>query len=148
MGRWLEDQCPEIKRLAFLGTLFQPVANHQEGYQRIDQYLRHVEVFPDSSDLLYRINRRAQSRTGIENLAINRLSTWSVPKLETQMIAQAGGERRAERQTSDFFCALEFDVNTSHEYQGSSLPRGRLRALLEELVEMATGLATRGDLRE
>jgi hypothetical protein len=148
MDRWL-TMCPPVKRVAFLGTLFQRVSSHDEGYARLDQYLPHVEVHPDSSDFMYRVNRRRPSRLGIPDLAINRLCTWSVAKITTDLAALIPpGVRRAVERSEEYYCALELDVNTIHEYPGSQLPQDRLVAILHELIDLATEVATRGDVRE
>jgi hypothetical protein len=147
MARWL-GRCPPISRLAFLATLMQKVTSHEEACRRLDQYLRHIEVFPDSTDLLYRINRRKPSNLGIENLAINRLSTWSAVKTIKQLSAQAGGAHRVQEREVEYFCAVDLDVNTSHEYPGPTLPRDRLADILGELIQQATDVARRGDVRE
>jgi hypothetical protein len=74
MDQWLQH-CPPINRLAFTGSLLQPVDNHPAGYEILNRYMRWVEIDPQSSEFLYRINRRANS-TAVQGLDLNRLSTW------------------------------------------------------------------------
>jgi hypothetical protein len=144
MRHWLET-CPPVKRVAFLATLLQRVASHEEGYTRLNQYLRHVEVFPDSSDFLYRVNRRRPYRITNGELKNNILSTWSVVRLTTEVAPIGTSERRAAAEEVSYL-AVELDVNTSHEYP-NPLPTGELPGILSELGGLATEVATRGDVR-
>jgi hypothetical protein len=146
MNRWLEN-CPPVNRIAFIANAVQPVANHEEGYTRLNRYLRHVEVFPDSSDFFYRINRRNASTTGIDRLEINRVSTWSVANVSTQMTARLPGAEQTMRLNERFYLAAELDVNTIHEFPGP-LPHERVPELFGELVTLAVDNLTRGDARE
>lgn len=145
MGRWLAN-CPPLKRLTFAARLEQPVTGHQEGYERLNQYLRRVDLDPESSDLLYRINLRRPSVTGIPNLLVNRISTWVVRKSSMAMIAHIGGgdpeagqQIRAER----YAATVELDINTHHNYPGE-LPHNELARVFEDLAEGATEIATHG----
>ena len=79
MSQWLEDS-PPIKRLAFAGKLLQFVDSRDEAYRRMNGYLPGVEVDPDTTDFMYRVNRPRDSQTGIAGLRINRLCTWSAVK--------------------------------------------------------------------
>jgi hypothetical protein len=149
MTQWL-PRCPPITRLAFTAGLFQPVADHVGGYQLLDRYLRSVDVDPQSSDILYRINRRIDSATGVPGLVINRLSTWAVAKFGflVQTVV-AGGQPQGEQELlrgERFGCALDLDINTAPELQGQ-LPVANLPAIFAELVEAAVEIARRGDTR-
>ncbi|MBL8793897.1 MAG: hypothetical protein JNM56_08330, partial [Planctomycetia bacterium] len=67
MEGWL-PRCPPIHRLAFGANLLLPVENHEAGYRMLDRYLRWLEIDPQSSEILYRVNRRRPSGTGVQGL--------------------------------------------------------------------------------
>jgi hypothetical protein len=98
-----------------------------------------------SSDFLYRINRRRLSQSGIENLQINRLSTWSVARAEYQAFAlESGGIPRVIRGEPIFACRVELDVNTAAEFEGKLLPDQSLK-IFTELIELAHEILLEGD---
>ncbi len=150
MSQWLL-RCPPIKRLAFAAALLQPVQEHGEGYRRLDQYLRCVDVDPSSSDLLYRVNRRRPSGTGIADLAVNRLSTWSFARITlvsgSQLLADLGQQVPQVVRGDTFGCALELDINTAQEFP-RELPHDALPRIFTELAQFGVEIATRGDYRE
>jgi hypothetical protein len=111
-----------------------------------------MDIDPQSSDLLYRINRKVRSQSGVEELAINRLMTWSAGRFEVQIRALlpeeigqqgAGQLAHAERHA----CLLELDINTVPEPQDRILPREDLPRIFDELVALGVEIATRGDYR-
>ena len=144
--RWL-PRCPETVRLAFGAVLAQPVENRRAGYVQIRQYLRAVDIDPDSSeDFFYQINRPRPSRVGIEGLRVNRLSKWSVllfqrfsVTLEKSHISKVGYA------TGDSACRLELDINTAPDLD-LPLPHDGLSVILGELVDLAKEIATNGDV--
>jgi hypothetical protein len=139
--------CPAINRMAFHASLVQKVDNREEAYKLLDQYLRHVEVDPKSSDLLYRINRRRHSAL-MPGLDINRLSTWSSPNVvaELSVIDFAATEKQVRKSEKDY-CAVDLDMNTMQEFQGI-LPPEHLPAIFRELVAFGTEIATKGDVKD
>jgi hypothetical protein len=146
MERWL-PHCPPINRLAFAGTLLQPVDDHPAGYRMLDRYLRWLEIDPHSSDLVYRINRPRPSTTGVAGLRINRLSTWTVAKFTVVMRVLEGAHPEQQLFPGEkFACALELDINTTPDFQGL-LPSNDLTRVFAELVESGIEIATRGDAR-
>jgi len=150
MNEWLV-QCPPVKRIAFAGTLLQPVQDHAEGYRRLDQYLRCVDVDPNSSDLMYRVNRRSPSVTGIPDLSMNRLSTWSVARITmaigVQLLGDLGYQTGQQMVRDDTFaCALDLDINTAPEFP-RELPHDDLPRIFTELADLGVEIATRGDYR-
>ena len=143
MLRWLDEQCPPLKRLAFGAALVLPVENRVAGYRQLAPFIR-VEVDPEgSSDLLYRINRPRASRSGIEGLRINRLSTWSVSKLALGV--------QADRQSFElpgleyYACLLELDINTVPDFAGT-LEGDQLSTVFEEQVALGQEIAVHGDI--
>jgi hypothetical protein len=136
--------------VAFAGVLLQPVTTREAGYELLDRYLRCLDVDPQSSDLLYRINRRVPSRTGLAELQLNRLTTWSVGRfgvvVGTQLLGEAGqpGAGQVER-VDRYACVLELDINTVPEPRDRTLPSEGLSAIFNELLELGTEIAARGD---
>jgi hypothetical protein len=151
LQRWFALS-PPVRRLAFAGVVLQPVATRDEGYGLLDRYLRWLDVDPQSSDLLYRINRRVPSRTGVPDLGINRLMTWSVGRFEvllrTQLLGEAGQPEAGQvERTERHACVLELDINTVPEPRDRILPQDALPAIFDELLELGTEIAARGDQR-
>jgi hypothetical protein len=146
MERWL-PHCPPIHRLAFAASLLQSVESHETGYRILDRYLRWVDIDPQSSEFLYRINRRRASGTGIPGLMLNRLSTWVVAKFAVLVRVIEGGHPEQQVQPAESFaCAVELDINTVSDFQGF-LPQADLVHLFAELVEAGVEIATQGDAR-
>jgi hypothetical protein len=148
MVRWLEGLDRPIKRLAFAGVLVQPAQDRRSAYERLNQYLQWVEIDPDSSDFLYRINRPRQSRSGVAGLTINRLATWGAMTFTRHRQIMLAGSPYTQQQTrsESHACMLEFDVNTSGERQ-DPLPREQLGSVFGELVDLTLGIAREGDPR-
>jgi hypothetical protein len=145
MERWL-PHCPAVHRLAFTASLLQPVPDQPAGYRMLDRYLRWVEIDPQSSEFLYRINRRANSAI-VQGMGINRLSTWLVAKFAVLMrIVEGGHPEQQIEPTETFACAMELDINTAPEFRGP-LPHADLPRIFAELVAAAVEIATRGDTR-
>ncbi len=138
---------PEVLRIGFGAVLLQPVQGLEAGYGLLDAYLPDVRVSPESSDFNYRINRKRPSKSGVEGLYINRLSTWSF--LRWQIQARVGTKEEAPvrmaHQAEGFACRVELDINTPAERQGS-LPKDRLRPIWSELVDLGLEIAARGDI--
>lgn len=137
---------PPINRLAFLATLMQEVETREGAYQRLDQYLRHTEVHPEATDFSYRINRHRFPKVPLEGMDINCLATWSSGKVITSLSAQAGGSKREVEKNERHFAVLELDVNTSQDFK-KVIPPENLTELLRNLVDIATDIAIRGDVR-
>jgi hypothetical protein len=91
MTRWLELDLPTIKRISFAGKLIQRMPDRDSGYRRIAEYLPDVRLDPESTDFLYRVNRKRLSNSGTPDLLINRLSTWSVMKVTVQARGRVPG---------------------------------------------------------
>lgn len=145
MEQWL-PHCPPIHRLAFTASLLQPVPDHPAGYRMLDRYLRWVEIDPQSSEFLYRINRRAESAV-VQGMGINRLSTWLVGKFAVSVRIITGGHPEQQiKPTETFACAVELDINTVPEFAGP-LPHADLPRIFAELVTVGVEIAARGDER-
>jgi hypothetical protein len=146
MTRWLPS-CPPVKRIGFVASLLQEVPQRDDGYRLLNQYLPYVEVHTDSSDFMYRVNRRRASKSPVPSLSINGLATWSSVKILTSMTAFQGELPGKEVEKAErHYCALELDVNTVPDFQGI-LPPEHLAVVLQELAGVASDIAARGDQR-
>lgn len=149
MRRWLQTS-PPIKRLAFSGVLLQPVESREAGYALLDRYLRWVDIDPQSSDLLYRINRPVAA-SSVAGLRANRLITWSVAEFVVVVRAQlAASGQENQQQTARaraHHCVLELDINTVPGSPDRELPHDALPRIFDELVNFGVDIATRGDVR-
>jgi hypothetical protein len=154
MDRWFEfTTFPLMQRLAFGAVLLQPVGSLQEGYRRLGLYLSSfVKLDPErSSDFLYRINRRRNSNIGIDNLQINRLSTWSVASASLVEFSAAaiasgvGGSVRSFPGLTLFACRLELDINTAPEFP-REYSAERSHHIFQELLELGREIAQEGDI--
>ena len=146
MGRWLGGLDRPIRRLALAGTLLVGVDNRRAAYERLNQYLRCVDLDPDSTDFLYRINRARPSNLGISGLVVNRLTTWAalVNTFHRQMFMPADPEMVQRASESSSSVMLELDINTSGDRR-EALPQDRLGEILAELADAALDVASRGD---
>lgn len=139
--RWLElETCPPLRRVAFGATLLKPVSDQGKGYQTLGKHLPDVTVDPGSSDFLYQVNRRRPSNA-IGGLPLNRLSKWSVQQVQELMISPGDG---LVRRSEAFACRLELDINSVPSKK--PLPKDRLPALFNELVELANEIMQAGDV--
>ena len=146
MRQWL-PACPATKRLAFGAVLVQPVDNRASGYDLLNKYLHCVEVDGDSTDLLYRINRPRDSASGITALRVNRLSSWSVMKVQRALCEISADEAIHEKiGPESFACRLELDMNTQPEFE-NELPREHMPQLLDELINLGLEIASKGDVK-
>jgi hypothetical protein len=147
MGDWLGRCNLEIKRLALGGILIQPVDDRRMAYERLNQYLRRVDLNLDCTEFLLRFNRPLPTRSHVAGLSINRLATWSALKVSIARFAVAledPGNARAAMGEPKYACRLEFDINTDGEYPGT-LPQAEFRNLWSEFADLALEVATRGD---
>ena len=137
-----------IRRLAFAGFLFQRTASRRDAYELLNRYLRWVDIDPESTDLLYRLNRPHASAAGGPDLIINKLATWAAVKLMQIRIAAVAGNPEVQQEVRADYdaCTTEFDVNTSGERQ-DPLPRELLGRLFEELTDDGLRIARDGDPR-
>jgi hypothetical protein len=146
MNRWFElDTCPTVQRLAFGTVMLQPVQDHQTGYRQLRQYLSSVQLDIDnSSDFLYQINRKRDSRV-IPGLGINRLSKWSVAAWQTVSMQMGPAPMRGALGSRHYACRLELDINTVPEFPGE-FERGQLSSIFQELLGLAVEIANQGDI--
>jgi hypothetical protein len=139
--------CDEIKRLAFGTILLYPVANKEEGYNLISDYLPYVHLDPiNSSDFLYQINRPYTSKV-TPPIIINRLSKWSIARYKLFKMELSGGEKMQPTFFQDSYaCRLEIDINNSPK-DVDQLPKEKLVPIFDELYSLANEISRNGDIK-
>lgn len=164
MEKWLQ-RINGVNRLAFGAVLLHSVADRSTGYKYLGNLLTHVSLDADNAtDFMYRINWPCQSQSGVDNLSMNRLSTWSIAHLRQAVVSLRGdaviGQAVLEVDTGDagqktvsetsvspgiFAARLELDINTSQNFVGN-LPSDQLDALFSEMGRLGLAIATRGEM--
>jgi hypothetical protein len=145
---WLND-APALQRIAFGAILRLPVNDRIFGYQKLASYLHHVDLDPvGSTEFLYQINRPRKSKSGVENLSINRLSKWSVAFTQ-QATYTVQDPQAAQFQLTglqkDIHCRLELDINTVPDIEGDFAAKDA-QQIFNELVDLGREIATNGDI--
>jgi len=121
-----------------------PVDDRPSGYRKLGSYLPGIQIDPEgSSDFLYQINRPRKARLNIPSLRINRLSNWSVSRIDIG--GQFGAQTIELPGLEQYACRLELDINTAPDFQ-EILVREQLRSTFEELVDLGKEIAARGDI--
>jgi hypothetical protein len=143
---WLAKQDRGVKRVAFGVVARMPVASTRAGYDRLQAFLPAVTLSPDSSDFNYQINRRRTS-TVEPSVQINRLSRWSVVRLQYARIALDPLFRTAPAILGDpaFACRCELDLNTVAEFTGV-LDVSTVVTVIDELKMLGSELLEVGDV--
>ena len=146
MTHWF-PQCPPVARLAFGCVLHHKATDVEEAYKHLDSLLPAVTIdYRNSSDFLYRINRRRKSKSDVPDLLINRLSTWSVVRQFRERVTSQENSLTHSSQLLFIASQLELDINTVPEYQ-ETLPREKLPVLLREFVDLGQEIAVKGDVK-
>ncbi|MCY4238615.1 MAG: hypothetical protein OXC93_09715 [Rhodospirillaceae bacterium] len=146
---WFKN-CPDLQRMAFGAWMISPVDDHVSGYTQLDELLPNVTVEPSTRDFRYQLNRRRPSAVGPEGLLINRLSNWSLLRVNALgefQVTLADDVRvvpTAARQEA-YAVQADLDINTMAEFQGS-LPRETLVDQFRELVTMGFEIACEGEV--
>jgi hypothetical protein len=150
MRPWVSTHFAPIKRLGFATFLIQDARSHADAYRLLGLYLPTVEVDPESFDFTYRVNRRRPSNSGIPDLSINRVAVWSAAKFSSVLGAVTLGSpiQLASLPVSQvqYKAMLSLDVNSDLE-RVDPLPQANQGRLFDELVELASQIATFGDLK-
>ena len=137
------NSLPKFRRFAFGAILSQPVNDLKEGYERLNEYLSVVQLDPaNSSDFFYQINRpRAKSKV-LSQVSINRLSKWSVFRLESGIISVE--QMLPMKKKTVFACRLELDISTAVDYAHEL---EKLEMLYDEFVNLGIEISERGDIK-
>ena len=149
MSKWLgSDDCLPVQRLAFGAVLFLPVKDESDGYKQLSVYLPFALDSENTSDFLYRINRLRDSISGIPDLRINRLSTWSVACFQwiESRIVFGLVPSVSSPIPSAFCCKLDLDINTVLDFK-QELPREKLLDVFEELINLGKEIIQNGDIK-
>ncbi|QDR67174.1 hypothetical protein [Pseudomonas sp. BJP69] len=115
----------DSRRVAFGGVLLLPVADIQEGYQLLGEFLPFVDFASDMRDFSLQVNRQKAGNGFLANV----ISKWSCVEIKTLQLTNEG----LAEQSSDFALRLEFDINTAE------LPYDSARL---DVVEVLTSLST------
>lgn len=144
---WLENDCPDLSRIAFGAVLLLPAHSRENGYELIANYLPAVKIDPKgSSDFLFQINRQRKSNLDISDLKINRLCKWSISVIRHTLVALDTTISKSKRISPDFYAGrLELDINTSQDFQGL-LAREHLVRIYKELVDVGKEIVEKGDI--
>ena len=145
MKRWLVES-PPIQRIGYGAVLLLSVNGVAEGNRRLSELLP-LDIDQDTTDFLYRINRRRHAKC-LEGIEINRLSTWSVASVVGLRVDMLPLERRMPaltRITDRSACRLELDINTAPEFR-SQIPKDTTPHLFDELVTLGNEIASSGDI--
>jgi hypothetical protein len=147
ISQWL-SKAPPINRIGFAAKLICPVSSIPEGYQLLDRMLQTVDVDPNSSDFLYRVNRKTHSKCEPVNTLINQLTTWATQKPIRQQLTLVGDKLTTQPTSGEAFGTfVELDINTD-QHRLEPYPSETLNDLCAELTALAQLIVTHGDRRE
>jgi len=141
---WLaSDKCPALTRLAFGAILNKPSTSYLSALTQLQTYLRSVQIDTDNmQDLMFRVNRPRQSKSGVSGVTINRLSIWSINRLLSTEIDL--GAPTKEVASTNVYCAnLVLDINNAPRQE--PLSREAVLRLFDELLALGKEIAAKGD---
>lgn len=148
IARWFTlDTFIPVQRLAFGAVLLQPVKDKHAGYTKLSPYLPSVKIDSvNSSDFLYQINRRRNSRTTMPDLSINRLSKWSLRRFHSSFLKIGPTQPGIIKTGSQSYdCRLELDINTNPDFEGE-FDKQKVQEVFDELVALGIEIAREGDI--
>lgn len=148
--RWFNlDTCPPIQRIALGAVLRLPVSDKEVGYRQLSAYLPCVNLDAEHSySFLYQINRPRLSTSSLTGQIINRLTKWSVSRLQKVGLTFVVTEHptiHPNVSSGSFACRLELDINTDQEWN-KQLPPNELPKIFNELVELTKQIVENGDI--
>jgi len=145
-SKWIHAQTFAVRRVALGVTARLLVPSLVAGYTRLGEFLPTVTLSTASSDFFYQINRPRPSKM-VPGLVINRLSRWSVQRIQFASVAVGPGAPPAATIFGEPFhsCRVELDLNTAAEH-GSDLEIDAVIAVLSELQSFASELLKVGDV--
>jgi hypothetical protein len=144
MNRWLKLIDTSLVRLAFGIVLVQPAENKEDAYKLLSKYIPYEIPLEEASDFLFQINRPRNTKSGISNLKINRLSKWSVLMFQ-QEITDLTNPKSRYNSPELFSVRLELDINSSGDYE-DELATESFAKLFQEFIELGQEIASNGDL--
>lgn len=141
--------CPPIYRLAYGAVPLFPAKDLTDAYTMLSDLLPAIKIdWVNTSDFLYRINRRRASRGSIEGLEINRLSIWSATRVYGVNVDMSPHEQQTLKVTKlvdNSVCRLELDINTAPEFR-QKLDKNVTSQIFDELVNLGNEIASEGDV--
>ena len=149
MRKWLAGSLA-VHRLGYGSVLLLPLGSLSEVCAKLNDILKTVQLDQEGvQDFTYRINRRRDSRVGIEGLKINRLSTWSAAQIMNALVEIPSGGQGVPRivpsADSGHMCRLELDMNTSPEFRRKFTP-SEMEKIFDELVAFSCEIVEEGDI--
>jgi hypothetical protein len=143
VARLLADgTVPSLSRMAFGAVLVHPEVDRRAGYLRLPDYLP-VRIDPEWTDFLFQANQPTPSNLGIDGLAINGLSKWSITAFQTMLVQFTGNELVQEPSPDRVFSLrIELDINTVPEFRGPV--DARRMDVYQELVAIGMRIAEQG----
>jgi len=141
MQKWLVQDIPALYRIAYGAIIVQPANTVEESYKLLSDYLNRDFDESTTSDLMYRINRRRTSDV-VDNLSINRVTTWSSYDFLIELTHQFGHMNKLLKHHT---CRLELDINNVPSKQ--KLDKSILPELFSEFVALGNEIAQQGDIK-
>lgn len=143
--KWL-PLSPVLNRIGLGARAMLQAESKAETYRLLQLYLPAVKLDENSSDLIYRINRPTDSKSGIDGLRINRISTWmSIMVSSGHFLPDARvGIKAIDLGQRAHACRVDLDINTAGDFQGQ-LDHDQSALLFRELVESAREILRQGD---
>lgn len=133
----------DVKRIALGAHLGWPAENRDDSYAALVELIRTVPFdLRGARDFTYQINRPRAS-TVLPDVSVNRVAKWASVRLSV-VIADAVTNTMT-RSSENHGVLLELDFSTDANRQ-AALPGDRLRPLFDELVRLASEIATAGDI--
>ncbi|HBH50876.1 MAG TPA: hypothetical protein DDY91_03185 [Planctomycetaceae bacterium] len=142
-----------VERVAYGVNAIRHVNNLNDGYREISQYLPFDVDYGHSSDFLYQINRKRQSKV-IPGIELNRLMRWSVVTMGRRVL-RLNTSRFTDLKSTDATIVtpvddcvalnLELDINTVPKVN-SNIPVEQLGDLLKEFADLAREIFAEGDV--
>ena len=145
---WLENR-PPISRIAFGATLLLPSEDIEDAYRQLQRMLPGLRIDDDMREVIYQVNRRRDSRYGVDKLTINRVANWSCITVIGGLLSVSFSDKLrikdAGTQDSSIFCRLVLDINTDASFD-SEIENDVRGLIFPEMVNYATEIASHGDI--
>jgi len=145
--KWVKTECPPIYRMGFAARVAYEQDSRESAYECIGKLLSpYVIIDPQSTDMMYRINRKRPLRMGTEQVTINRLATWTCVGLHISLRTSVGHtESMTIKKSSPMSCFVELDINTDAQ-RTTPLAQSSVFDALREFTAMAIEIASKGDI--
>jgi hypothetical protein len=142
-SNWVGNFRAPVVRMAFGATLLGRCADHQDAYKILIGLLKTVHGDPERMrELIFRVNWPVNS-TSVNDLALNRLTQWSVLEMHTQLMIPMTAQSVID--AAAFFIRLELDHNTDAK-RTASFDQNCLVPIYNELVQLALENAEKGEV--